>query len=213
MSLTTNDLAGGLALDVRPAPRVRPSARLGVGLLAGALAPVALLMHDGVRPDVAAAASTLGFWLKALYPLAIMIFAVGGADQAARPVGLRAWPFIGLAVTAGVILAGAAASETGPAAARAEALFGRTALSCPLSILIYAAGPLVGLFSVVRSLAPTRLRVAGAVTGLAAGATGAFFYSLHCTETGLPFLAAWYSLGMIAAAGVGAIVGGRLLRW
>jgi cytochrome oxidase assembly protein ShyY1 len=37
--------------------------------------------------------------------------------------------------------------------------------------------------------------------------------SFHCPEAGLPFLAIWYSLGIAAAATVGALLGKTLLRW
>jgi hypothetical protein len=46
-----------------------------------------------------------------------------------------------------------------------------------------------------------------------AGALGALAYVLHCPELEAPFLAVWYLLGMLIPAGVGALVGPRVLRW
>ena len=65
----------------------------------------------------------------------------------------------------------------------------------------------------MRGLAPTRLGEAGAAIGLAAGGMGAFPHAWHCMETGAPFLAVWYTLGVAAATFVGWLLGPRVLRW
>jgi hypothetical protein len=65
----------------------------------------------------------------------------------------------------------------------------------------------------MRELAPTRLRLAGAGTGLLAGSLGALVYSLHCPESAAPFIAFWYLLGMLIPTALGALLGPRLLRW
>ena len=65
----------------------------------------------------------------------------------------------------------------------------------------------------MKGLAPTRLRLAGAAAGFAAGAIGALVYTLHCPELDAPFLAVWYVSGMLIPTVVGAFVGPRLLRW
>jgi hypothetical protein len=57
------------------------------------------------------------------------------------------------------------------------------------------------------------LRAAGAVAGLAAGAFAATVYCLHCQEVSALFVLTWYSLGILLAASVGALLGPRLLRW
>jgi hypothetical protein len=71
----------------------------------------------------------------------------------------------------------------------------------------------IAAFRVMKELAPTRPRLAGAASGLLAGATGATVYCLHCTEMSAPFLGVWYLLGMLIPAAVGAIAGHKLLRW
>jgi hypothetical protein len=62
-------------------------------------------------------------------------------------------------------------------------------------------------------MAPTRLRATGAVIGLAAGGISAALYSLHCPEAGASFVLTWYTLGILAPALLGALLGPRLLRW
>jgi hypothetical protein len=71
---------------------------------------------------------------------------------------------------------------------------------------------LVALMIFLRRMAPTSLSQAGAVAGLAAGGLGAWVYSFHCTEWGVPFLAVWYSLGVVAVMLVGALAGRIALR-
>lgn len=54
---------------------------------------------------------------------------------------------------------------------------------------------------------------AGAAAGLLTGAIAATAYGLHCPEATAAFVATWYTLGMAAAAGLGAVVGRFALRW
>jgi hypothetical protein len=69
------------------------------------------------------------------------------------------------------------------------------------------------LIGAIRGLAPVRLRLAGAAAGLTAGGLAAAIYSLHCPESAAPFVAIWYTLGILLPAAVGAVAGPRLLRW
>jgi hypothetical protein len=77
-----------------------------------------------------------------------------------------------------------------------------------LSIPLFAAA-----FWAMNAMAPTRLGLAGAASGLVAGAGGALVYALYCTEMAAPFIAVWYLLGMLIPAALGALLGPRLLRW
>ncbi|HJU21448.1 MAG TPA: DUF1109 domain-containing protein, partial [Casimicrobiaceae bacterium] len=71
----------------------------------------------------------------------------------------------------------------------------------------------VAIVWTVRRMAPTNLRLAGAMAGFASGATGALVYSIHCPELGAPFLGTWYLIGMLLPAIVGSLAGERMLRW
>jgi hypothetical protein len=62
-------------------------------------------------------------------------------------------------------------------------------------------------------MAPTRPRLAGVAAGLLASGLGATVYGLFCQETAAAFTAIWYTLGMLIWPAIGALVGGRLLRW
>jgi hypothetical protein len=66
---------------------------------------------------------------------------------------------------------------------------------------------------VMRRLAPTNLPAAGLTAGLLAGSAAAWIYAFHCDENGMPFLALWYTTGILIAAIGGAIAGRWALRW
>jgi hypothetical protein len=107
----------------------------------------------------------------------------------------------------------AADVASAPAAARPALILGHTALPCVGLIALLSLPVLAVLFATLRSLAPTRLAAAGAAAGALAGGIGAAAYALHCNEMTLPFLAAWYVLGMAIPALVGALLAPRWLRW
>lgn len=92
-------------------------------------------------------------------------------------------------------------------------LMGASALVCPLYIILLSIPGLVAGMLFMNSLAPTNLTAAGASAGLMAGGLGAWAYSFHCTESGLPFLALWYSLGIIAVMILGVALARLFLRW
>jgi hypothetical protein len=96
---------------------------------------------------------------------------------------------------------------------RAALILGQTAKVCSMRITWISVPLFIAFVWVVKGLAPTRLRLAGAACGLAAGAVGALAYTLHCPELAAPFLGIWYVVGMLVPTVVGALLGPRLLRW
>ena len=204
-----------LVIDLRPTPSRRIALRLAAGIATGeavSVAAVGLLL--GYRPDMAAAILTPMFWMKLAYALALGLLALATAERLAQPgVGVAArarWLPLPLAVVA--VLAALQLSDA-PPDARLPMVMGGSAAECPWLILAFAAPPLVGLVAAARTLAPTRLRLAGAAIGLAAGGLGAAAYAFHCPESTAPFLVIWYSFGIGLSALTGALVGPRVLRW
>ena len=92
-------------------------------------------------------------------------------------------------------------------------LLGSSWSVCPWRIAALSIPSFVLMLWAVKGLAPTRLRLAGAGAGMLSGAIGALVYLLYCPELAPPFLLVWYTLGMLVPAGVGALVGPRVLRW
>lgn len=168
----------------------------------------------GVRSDLSEAVRLPMFWMKLAFPAALLAGALLATVRLSRP-GVRlgrvraalAVPVLAMWVLAAVVLLSAAPAE------RAQLIYGDTWASCPFNVAILSAPAFVALLWALKGFAPTRLALAGAAAGLLAGAMGASVYALHCPEMEPPFLAAWYLLGMLIPAAVGAVLGPRLLRW
>jgi hypothetical protein len=210
-----SDLVRELAAGLVPVPRAQVPRRLLLGLGAGLLVSIVLVLAVlGPRPDMAQAMRTPMFWVKLIYPLSLAAIAMFALERLARPAA-PAWSrvaWLPLPVIL-VILLALIAALLAPPSTREIMLMGHSARICPFLVFAFAVPPLAGLVWAMRGLAPTRLREAGLVIGLAAGGAGAFAYAWHCTETGAPFLAVWYSLGITAAALLGWLAGPRALRW
>lgn len=202
--------AGAGAVDAGAARR-RFAAALGIGLLGSSLILVFLL---GINRELAQIAGAPMFWIKLGYCAALAAAALAVAARVARPgARIGAWaaalaaPLLAMWLLALFALQGAAPVE------RETLIFGGTWLACPFNVAIVSLPIFAALLWAMKSLAPTRLALAGASAGLVAGAAGALVYALHCPELGAPFLGIWYPLGMLIPATAGAIVGPRFLRW
>jgi len=175
---------------------------------------IAMLVILGLRADLVAAAGLPMFWLKLAFPLSLAAVAYQAVTRLARPADTAAGAWAGVALVVGTIWVLALGSLLAAAPAeRATLILGETAWSCVLGV----AGLSLPLFAAtlwtLRSLAPTRPRLAGAAAGLFSGALAATVYALHCDEMTMGFLAVWYVLGMLVPTAVGALVGPRVLRW
>ena len=211
--MKTDDLIAMLATGAEPVAPPRDGRVMAAGLpvaLAAAAAVVAvwlgLLSPDlwgvsatGPKIAYAAALTGAGLWL---------LRRLGRPSTDARlPAALLA------AVLALVLALGLADYLATDPAGRGMRLMGKSASQCPLAILTLSVPALAVALAAARMLAPVRLRLAGAAAGLAAGGTAAAGYALACTEGAALFIAVWYTLGMALAAGLGALIGPRVLRW
>ena len=210
----SDDLIGRLT-ETCARPALAAAGRLLVGLAAGAAVSAALIAFTlGLRPDMARATAEGMFWVKFAYTLALAGLGVWACERLARPAcaarGRLPWlvlPVVALAALAAWQLAMA------PAPMRMPMMMGGSSGVCPWCITVFSLPPLAGLVWAVRGLAPTRLRLTGAMLGLAAGGAGAAAYALHCDEMAAPFMVIWYSLGIVLSGAVGWLFGPRLLRW
>lgn len=211
--MKTDELIQLLSRGAGPAPRGVAARRLGPAAVLGGLAAAALaaLMLGWVP---LALWSLPGPWFKLAYAGALALAAAWLAARLGRPVPRVGAPLAALAaVLVAALGVGLGSWWQTPAAERAAALMGHSALQCPWNVLGLALPALAVALWALRGLAPTRPVAAGAAAGLLAGALGALGYALACTEPALPFVAAWYTLGMLMTATLGALLGPRLLRW
>jgi hypothetical protein len=204
-----------LSAELRPVSPLAVMRRLLIGVGVGAAVSGVLTAATlGLRPDMADAAREAMFWVKLAYTLALGGVALWTCERLARPAGLagRRWPWL-IAPLALVALLAAWQLASAPPPMRMPMVMGHSHRVCPWCILVFSLPPLVGLIWAVRGLAPTRLRLTGAMIGLAAGGAGATMYALHCDESTAPFLAIWYTAGVALAGALGWALGPRALRW
>lgn len=213
--MNTDDLISQLSQDVPPVSRGAVGWRLAIGIGLGALVSMlAVVLALGIRPDLGLAMRGPTFWMKWGYTASIALAALVMTTQLARPDSNRLrWSWI-LAVPV-LLLTGLGVAELArtPPGKWLAMWLGHSWLVCPWLVLALAMPIFVGLLWSFRRLAPTRLRAAGAAAGLAAGAFAATVYCLHCPEVSAIFVLTWYSLGILLAASLGALLGPRLLRW
>lgn len=210
--MKTEDLIDALAAGIEP---VKP-ARLSPWLLAGAAVAsvAAVLVLLGPRGDLAEAMGGATLWLKAGYTVSLATAALWLTTRLGKPgtpLGAAGWSVFALVGLAG--LAGAVELLLLPAQARMDDWLGYTWKVCALNILKISAFAAPLIFFAARRMAATRPVAAGAAAGLLSGAVAATAYGLHCPEATAAFVATWYTLGMAAAAGVGAIIGHFAFRW
>ncbi|WP_068076836.1 DUF1109 domain-containing protein [Novosphingobium lentum] len=213
--MNTDSLIETLARDVGPVPRHAVGRRLLFGLLAGGTVTVLLIAVSlGFRSDLGLAMHGFTFWMKWAYTMSLGFAAIAMVARLARPepVHLSAfWPV----VIPFVLLAIVAIAEMAhvPSGDWLAMWLGQSWKRCPWLVLMLSAPIFAGLLWSFRRLAPTRLRAAGAAAGLAAGAWAATLYCLHCPEVSALFVLTWYSLGILLAAAIGALVGPLVMRW
>ena len=213
--MKTDDLIAQLSADVPPVRRYALRRRILLGLGGGGVITLALLILTlGVRPDLGIAMHGFAFWMKWTYTASLAIGAVVAVMRLARPDAAPSrWTWL-LAVPM-ILLTGIAVGELASRPSREwlAMWLGHSWKVCPWLVLTLAMPIFFGLLWSFRRLAPTRLRAAGAAAGLAAGAFAATIYCLHCPEVSALFVLTWYSLGILLAAGIGALIGPRVLRW
>lgn len=213
--MKTDDLIEMLSTGPDVAVARRPAGR-NVMLVLGALLLSGLLMAAtlGLRPQLAQAAMMPAFWLKVVFSMAIAgagwvavrRLSAPGARTAMLPL-LVAVPVVLVWCAAALVLAQAAPEV------RAGMFWGSTWRYCPALIALMALPVFAATLNIMRDLAPTRLRLAGAAAGLSSGGAAALVYCLHCPEMSAAFVGFWYLLGMLIPTAIGALIGPRVLAW
>ncbi len=213
--MNTETLIATLSEGLRPVARGAVGWRLAAGIAAGVVAAAVILSFTlGFRADLWLAMQGPTFWMKWGYTASLAAAAIYVTSRLARPdpgrlhgLWLLGAPVFVLAAIGIVELARTPRGEW------LAMWLGKTWMVCPWLVLALSAPIFVGLLWSFRRLAPTRLRAAGGAAGLSAGAFAATIYCLHCPEVSAIFVLTWYSLGILLAASIGAMLGPRLLRW
>jgi hypothetical protein len=212
--MRTDDLIGQLSANLEPVKR-GAMGRLLLGTVAIGIIGSAVVMLGvlGPRPDFSSAITSFGMWTKLAYTFAVAVFAFFLVERAGRPGADMSKPALLLALPILSIVLLAVMQMNAPGADMPKLVLGHSSRVCAFLVTVTALPTLAATFLALRRLAPTRLTQAGAMAGLFAGGAGAFVYSFHCTENTAPFIAIWYSLGILLTMAVGALLGRYFLRW
>ena len=211
----TDDLIARLSSELKPIPPRALERRLLLSLLAGLVITglAAWLILDLLlgRPFGGAFGGPM-FWVKLGYTAAFGFFGLAAAPVLTRPDGRIVWPLFvaGLLVLLALTLG---TMDWMHADWSMPVLMGQTAMVCPWLITLTGIPILAMLLAAMRGLAPRSPTLAGFAAGLVAGGFGALTYAFYCGETGMMFMAVWYTLGMAMTALLGAIIGRFMLRW
>ena len=212
--VSTDALIDSLTEHVAPVQARAVEGRLLLGVLIGGVVTALAVVGLGLRPDLSHALYGSTIWMKWGYTLSIALVAGFGVTLLARPErrNLR-WLWLALVPVALLAALAVAQLAATPVPEWRTLWLGDSWRQCSLSVVLLSVPVFGGFLWAFRSLAPTRLRLAGAVAGLAAGGSAATLYGFHCPETSALFVLTWYSLGILAAMAIGALIGPRVLRW
>jgi hypothetical protein len=211
----TEQLISLLAAEVQPVARGALIRKLLIAMGAGSMATLAgVIFLYGLRGDLSIAVLETSFWMKVVFTGAVAVVGFLLVERAGRP-GARLNMRLALLSAPFALILALAVFELAhtPPPDRVSVWLGQTWRSCPFSVAGLAIPPLVLLLVALRSLAPTRLTLAGFAAGMLSGGLAATAYGLHCPEWSAAFVATWYALGILICGALGAIAGRLALRW
>lgn len=212
--MKTEELIRALAADkVSPGPA--PAFALGLAAASGFVVSV-LIFHWLVplRPNLGEAMRSFPFMLKPIEMGILVVASAIGLIRLARP-GASLGGVLWLAALAPAIMVAALFFElvTVPRIQWLDRLAGEHWYLCVMNMVILSLPILAALLAGLRYGAPTRPALAGAGAGLLSGAIAASLYISHCPDDSPLFVAAWFTLAIAIATGIGAMAGSRVLRW
>jgi hypothetical protein len=208
----TEELIRALAADA-PAAQAQPlGPRLVIAVAVALALWLAVMIPTYGMP--ARAAPHGWFWMKNVYSLVLALAGLVAVTRLARPGGRMGWViWAPLAAVAALAIMAARETMMAPPGQMATLWLGQTWRVCAARIMLFSTPTFAASFWFLRRMAPTRPALAGCAAGFFAGAVGAVTYGLYCQESAAAFVVAWYTLGVVICAGVGAAVGRWLLRW
>ncbi|MBP0595928.1 DUF1109 domain-containing protein [Paraburkholderia sp. LEh10] len=213
--MKTRDLVTRLAGDISPVERNAVPMLLNRALMLGLAGSTVLLVAlYGVRSDMPDLILTTMFWVRLVFPLAIIAAAMKLAERLGRPgAPLKfAWFAVALPIVTMLLATGGILMAT-PPGYRLQLMLGTTWRTTTASVVMLSFPSLTAMMHAMKQLAPTRLALAGAGAGLLAGAQGLLVYSLYCSEMAVPFWGVWYVLAIAITTAIGAAIAPHCLRW
>lgn len=213
--MKTDDLINMLASGPDVSAPKKPASRFALLIALGLIASVVLMLTFlGMRPNLAELSTLPAFWIKIAFVISLCAAGWIATSRLSSPgtritmlPALIGTPILLIWMAAAISLMNATPEE------RAHLFWGDTWHYCSSLIAVLSLPILAATLKIMRSLAPTRLRLSGAGAGFAAGAMATLVYSLHCPEIAAPFIGLWYLIGVLIPTGIGTLIGPRVLRW
>lgn len=210
----TADFLDDLAQDLQP---VRPMKPLYVWLLTGlaALGVIGLsLLVLGMRRDVAAGQPEPFLMLANGLLLMLALACSLAVISMARPQIGNSYQGPGWALGMAAILPacgiGVMLLHDSPPLTMFWIENGLICLVSSAALSVIVAVPLIWW---LRRGAPARPRLAGLLTGLAAGSFGVFAFALHCSHGDMMHIGIWHSLAVLVCGAIGRVVIPPMIRW
>lgn len=212
--MKTDDLIRALAAD-REKSGPAPGLALALAGAAGFVLSVLLFLWlVPLRPHLGEAMRSFPFVLKPVEMGILVIAAAIVVLRLAKPGAPLGRTIVVAAVVPAIMVAAAAAElMMVPRAEWLVRLAGVHWYMCVFNMVLLSLPILAALLFGLRYGAPTRPVLAGAGAGLLSGALAAGIYITHCPDDSPLFVAAWFTLAIAIATGIGAMAGSRLLRW
>jgi hypothetical protein len=212
--MKTDDLIRALAADREPAGPAPGTALALSGALGLVLSALLFAWLVPLRPHLGEAMRTFPFVLKPIEMGILVVVSAIAVVRLARP-GAPLGRTLFAAAIVPAIMAAAVAIELMqvPRTEWLVRLAGQHWYMCVLNMVLLSLPMLAALLFGLRYGAPTRPALAGAGAGLLSGAVAASLYIAHCPDDSPLFVAAWFTLAIAIATGIGTLAGSRLLRW
>jgi hypothetical protein len=188
---------------------------LTISLAAGGMiSTIMFFSWLGFRHDIDTAIYEASFDLKFLLTISLLASTVLISIHLSRPeASLDGWKWL-LLIPFGFLAVGIAGDlmlpQRLPWMAR---LIGSNSKICTTAIPVLSLPVLIAVLIALRHGAPSRPALAGAFAGLLSAGFAATLYASQCTDDSPLFVATWYSAAIAAVGAVGALVGGRVLRF
>jgi hypothetical protein len=212
--MKTDDLIRALAADREPAGPAPGKALALAGALGVVLSVLLFLWLVPLRPNLGEAVMSFPFVLKPVEMGILVVVSAIVVLRLARPGAPLGWTLLAAAVVPAIMVAAVAVELMQvPRSEWLVKLAGVHWYMCVLNMVLLSLPILAALLFGLRYGAPTRPVLAGAGAGLLAGALAASLYIAHCPDDSPLFVAAWFTLAIAIATGIGALAGHRLLRW
>jgi hypothetical protein len=212
--MDTDRLIQTLAADNHQ--RGRPvAATLAMALpVAVAIALAMMLGVLGIRPDFRTAMRNPFFDLKFVVTLALALPAIAISLHLSRPESsLRGWAWLLLLPLVVLALSISGEMMMPDRLPMMTRLMGHNAMLCLTMIPLMSLPILAAAMMALRQGAPARPAVAGALAGLLSAGLAATLYAAHCVDDSPLFVATWYTLATALVTAVGALLGGKLLKY